>query len=171
MTLKVFSAAYLDDLVVQAAGAPRRRQHRNVHTDYFDPCQRLFNAIEPESYIQPHRHGAAQGAEMMVAVRGLMVLIIFDEDGNIEKVQRFGAGSHTANSNVAIGAEIPPGKWHTVVSLETGSVLLEVKAGPFDPNAAKSRAPWAPIEGSPRSVRYLESIRQAVLTPVNAHHN
>jgi hypothetical protein len=50
MSIKVFSVEYLDDLTHQAAGAPRRRQHRNIHTDYTDPCQRLFNAIEPDSY-------------------------------------------------------------------------------------------------------------------------
>lgn len=158
MTIKVFSATYLDDLVLQAVGAPRRRQHRNIHADYADPCQRVFNAIEPDSYLRPHRHGPAQGAETMIAVRGLLALVVFDDVGNIEQVQRFGAGPHVSNPDVAYGTETPPGRWHTVVSLESGSVLLEIKAGPFDPSAPKFPAPWAPEEGTPESIAYLREL-------------
>lgn len=148
MNIKVFSTGYLNDLVHQAMVAPRRRQHRNVHADYTDPCQRLFNAIEPDSYLRPHRHGAEQGSETMIAVRGLMVLVVFDGDGNIEGAHPFGSCSHAANADVAAGVETPPGVWHTVVALTQGSVLFEVKAGPFDPHAARFYAPWAPEEGT-----------------------
>ena len=165
MSIKVFSADYLDDLVQQAAASARRRQHLNIHSDYAEPCQRLFNAIEPESYLRPHRHGPAQGAEMMMAVRGLMVLVTFDDEGRIERVQRFGAGVHAANRDVAAGTETPPGKWHTVVSLESGSVLLEVKAGPFNPLAPKYPAPWAPEEGSPKGAIYLSSLMAMLVAP------
>jgi cupin fold WbuC family metalloprotein len=54
----VFGSEYLDELSGLAKVSPRLRQHRNIHTSYDDPCQRLFNAIEPESYIRPHRHAA-----------------------------------------------------------------------------------------------------------------
>lgn len=163
MSIKVFSAQYLDDLVQQADAVPRRRLHRNIHTDYADPCQRLFNAIGPDSYLRPHRHGPTQGAETMIAVRGLMALVVFNNDGAIEQVQLFGAGPHTANPNVAVGTETPPGKWHTVVSLESGSILLEIKAGPFNPGSPKFPAPWAPEEGSPDGKAYLENLSAAIV--------
>jgi cupin fold WbuC family metalloprotein len=54
MTIKVFSVEGLDLLVTQAKNSPRLRQHKNIHLDYADPCQRLFNSIEPDSYIRPH---------------------------------------------------------------------------------------------------------------------
>ncbi|NTU50093.1 MAG: cupin fold metalloprotein, WbuC family, partial [Desulfobulbaceae bacterium] len=53
--MKVFSADYLDHLTLEAETGIRLRQHRNIHTDYQEPCQRLFNAIETHSYIRPHR--------------------------------------------------------------------------------------------------------------------
>ncbi|CAN1494601.1 hypothetical protein MCEREM21_00328 [Burkholderiaceae bacterium] len=52
----------------------------HIYVDYADPCQRLFNAIEPDSYIRPNHHGI----EMLFAVRGLMSLIVFNNDGAIE---------------------------------------------------------------------------------------
>lgn len=158
MTIKVFSAEYLDELTRQALVTPRRRQHRNIHVDYSDPCQRLFNAIEPDSYLRPHRHGPLQGAETMIAVRGLMALVFFDERGDIEQVHVFGAWPHGAKLGVAAGVETPPGKWHTVISLASGSILLEVKAGPFDPDAPRFPAPWAPAEGTPEGQAFLHTL-------------
>lgn len=137
MTIKVFSEEYLDRLVINAKNSPRLRQHHNIHIDYADPCQRLFNAIEPDSYIRPHSHGI----ETLFAIRGLMALIVFNNDGTIEEVQRFGIVSTSSNLKIAVGTEISSDKWHTVVSLTSGSILLEVKAEPFYPNLPKSYAP------------------------------
>lgn len=162
MIAKVFSANYLDDLVLQAIASPRKRQHRNIHADYADPCQRLFNAIEPESYLRPHCHGSAQGFEMLIAVRGLLKLVLFDDAGQIANVVAFGAGRHQLEANVAAGVETTPGQWHTVIALESGSVLLEVKAGPFDPSAPKYPAPWAPEEGTVEGLAYHRELVESV---------
>lgn len=155
MSINVFDMNYLDELVQQAMQSPRLRQHRNVHTDYADPCQRLFNAMQPGTYLRPHLHGDAQGAETMIGVRGLMALVIFDDGGVIAQVQKFGAGSHANDPAVAAGVETPPGIWHTVLSLEPGSVLIEMKAGPFNPDAPKYPAPWAPDESTTEGKEYL----------------
>ena len=108
MKVTVFSNAYFEDLIGKAASSPRRRQHRNVHADYADPCQRLFNAIDPSSYLQPHRHSLEHGTETMVAVRGLFALLTFDDSGRIHEFQSFGAGQHGMREKVAAGVEIPP---------------------------------------------------------------
>ena len=158
MDLKVFSGKYLDELVLSAKSSSRLRQHSNIHTTYGDPCQRLFNAIEPGSYIRPHFHGA----ETLFAIRGLLALITFSDDGAIQQIQRIGVSGYPDSLHVVAGIELPPGKLHTVVSLELGSVLLEIKAGPFDPNKPKHFATWAPEEGSPESVCYLKSLIQAL---------
>lgn len=154
MAVKVFSLEYLNRLVTEAKNSSRLRQHCNIHLDYTDPCQRLFNAIEPDSYIRPHYHGI----ETLFAIRGLMALIVFNNDGAIEQVQRFGIGSSIRSLDIAAGTEIPSHKWHTVVSLESGSVLLEIKAGPFDPTMPKSLAPWAPGEGTSDGANYLKQL-------------
>jgi cupin fold WbuC family metalloprotein len=54
--IKIFSNSFLEDLRRQSSLSLRKRKNHNLHFDYEDPCQRLFNAIEMSSYIRPHRH-------------------------------------------------------------------------------------------------------------------
>ena len=154
--MKAFDAQYLNDLIGHAKNSPRLRQHRNIHQSYQDACQRLFNAIEPGSYIRPHRHASEPREELLVAIRGSMALITFDDQGSVTGILGFGSEKH--GSNLASGAEVASCTWHTVVALEPGSVLLEVKAGPFDPNQPKDLAPWAPEEGSAIAPSYLQRL-------------
>jgi cupin fold WbuC family metalloprotein len=154
--MKIFDAQYLDDLTSQAKVSPRLRQHRNVHQSYLDASQRLFNAIEPGSYIRPHRHASDPREELLIALRGLMALVTFDDQGAVTNVLRFGTEKH--GEKMAAGAEVSSSTWHTVIALEPGCVLLEVKAGPFDPNQPKDLAPWAPEEGSSSARAYLDRI-------------
>jgi cupin fold WbuC family metalloprotein len=154
--MKIFDAQYLDDLRGQAKVSPRLRQHRNVHQSYQDVSQRLFNAIEPGSYIRPHRHASDPREELLIAVRGVMAMVTFDDQGAVTNVLRFGTDRH--GDEMAVGAEVSSSTWHTVIALEPGCVLLEVKAGPFDPNQPKDLAPWAPEEGTSSAVSYLQQL-------------
>lgn len=155
-----FSTSFLDDLVIQASLSPRRRQHHNVHSGPEEPCQRLFNAIGMDSYIRPHRHLLDPRNELLVAVRGSFAVLGFDQQGNVEGAVRVavGSGSHGSGRS-AVGVELGPDDWHTVIALEPGSVLLEVKAGPFSESAAKELAFWSPEEGSAAAPAYLEGLR------------
>ena len=155
--MKIFSADQLNALVTQAEGSQRLRQHQNIHTGFDEPCQRLFNAIEPGSYIRPHRHLSVPREELLVAVRGLMALVTFDDAGTVQRIVRFGSEKYGAD--LAVGVELPSQTWHTILALVPGSVLLEVKAGPFDPNQPKDLAPWAPVEGDRAWVEYLGALR------------
>ena len=152
--MKVFSADFLNELTAQAQGSPRKRQHRNIHESYADPCQRLFNAIEPGSYIRPHRHAADPRDELLIAVRGLMALVEIDEQGEATAVRRFGVERN--GEGLAVAAEIPATTCHTVIAPGPGCVLLEVKVGPFDSNERKGLAPWAPDENSEQAMAYVE---------------
>ena len=154
--MKIFDSHYLNDLTVRAKDSPRLRQHRNIHQNYQDACQRLFNAIEFGSYIRPHRHSTSLRDELLIAVLGVMALVTFDDIGRITSVLRF--GTERLGGDIAIGAEIPASTWHTVIALEPSCMLLEVKAGPFDPNQPKDLAPWAPKEGSPSAGIYLQHL-------------
>ena len=154
--MKIFDIHYLHQLTTQAKSSPRLRQHRNVHQSYEDACQRLFNAIEPGSYIRPHRHASEPRDELLIAIRGSMALVTFDDYGAVKNMLRFGTEQY--GSDLAAGAEVACSTWHTVIALVPGSVLLEVKAGPFDPSQPKDLAPWAPAEGSSDAEPYLQQL-------------
>jgi cupin fold WbuC family metalloprotein len=158
--MKIFDTQYLDDLTGQAKISPRLRLHRNIHQSYQDASQRLFNAIEPGSYIRPHRHASDPRDELLVAVRGVMAMVTFDDQGAVTHVLRFGADRH--GKKMAIGAEVSSDTWHTVIALEPDCVLLEVKGGPFDPNQPKDLAPWAPEESSDAASTYLARLLERV---------
>ena len=122
--MQTFTTQMLDGLASKAKVNPRLRQHIHIHYSYQDPCQRLFNAIEPGSYIRPHKHATDPRDEMLVAVRGLMALVTFNDDGEVTEAVRFGSEKYGADC--AVGVELPLGTWHTVVALVPGCVLLEV---------------------------------------------
>lgn len=154
--MKIFSESYFRLLTDEARTSSRKRQHRNIHLSYSEPCQRLFNAIELGSYIRPHRHLADPRDELLIAVRGVMALVIFDEKGGVICIQRL--GTERCAANLAVGAEVPASTWHTVVALEPSCILLEVKAGPFDPTKPKDFAAWAPAEGTTAADDYLNKL-------------
>lgn len=84
--------------------------------------------------------------------------MIFDDQGAIESVTRFGTEGLCGNA----GVELAPSTWHTVLALTSDAIALELKAGPFRPTAAKEPAPWAPEEGTREAAAYLRELRNAV---------
>jgi cupin fold WbuC family metalloprotein len=143
---------FLENLIRQAKKSPRKRQHYNLHKSYDEYLQRFLNAVEPLSYIRPHRHITAGKTEIFIPFTGRFLVLIFNERGDVTDHQVI----EPFKSPYAV--EISPETYHTVFSLETGSVAFEIKDGPFDPAAAKDFAPWAPEEGTPEASEYLRAI-------------
>lgn len=147
--LKTISDKQLLRLMGEAAASPRLRKNLNVHRDLEDPIQRLFNAMEPGTYVRPHRHARPDGWELMLAVRGAFSIITFDEKGTVlERIDLSAAGGDMA-------VEIPPYTWHAVVVLAPETVMFEVKPGPYRPVEDKDFAAWAPEEGDPDAERVV----------------
>ena len=152
MPLRLIAPSDLDALSVAAGATPRRRLNLNLHADYADPCQRLFNAVEPDSYLRPHRHTDPPKPECFVVVRGRFHLLIFADDGTvIERVELSPAGP-------VVAVDVPAGAWHAIVALETGSIFFETKPGPYTPLTDKDFASFAPPEGSAEAGEYLKTI-------------
>ena len=158
--MKIFDSCCLSNLNIEAKNSPRRRQHLNIHLGYQDACQRLMNAIEPDSYIRPHRHLSGSRDELLVAIRGMMALVIFNDQGDLISVVRFGTEKY--GRDITVGVEINPNTWHSVVALEPGCILLEIKAGPYDPCQSKDLAAWSPEEGTVETKNYLIRLNQLI---------
>jgi len=149
--------ALLDDVCAEAAASPRRRKNRNFHATDDHPAHRLLNAMQPDSYIPPHRHLDSNKDETFVVLRGALGVVIFDDAGEVVRTEKVGAGG------TAIGVDILHGIWHTAVALEPDTVFLEAKAGPYVPFAAAEKAPWAPAENTPGAAPYLATLRARLL--------
>jgi cupin fold WbuC family metalloprotein len=125
-----------------------------------DPVHRLLNAVEPGTYIRPHRHLHPPKDETYVVVRGALGLVLFDAVGAVAAARRLSAGA-----GGTFGVDIPAGVLHTVVALEAGTVFFEVKAGPYVPPSGDDVPTWAPAEGEPGAAAYEGSLR-ALFAPV-----
>jgi len=118
--------AILDDLTAKAKKSERLRMNLDLRNSAEDQSQRMLNAIEPESVVPIHRH--QKSSETVVCLRGRVVEEYYDELERIctETIEL------TPNGPV-VALNIPAGQWHTLRSLESGSVILEVKDGKFEP--------------------------------------
>lgn len=152
--MRIIDQKLLDQLSSEAKGTPRRRKNFNFHTGDGFCCHRLLNAMEPGSYIMPHCHLDPLKDESIVMVRGSLGVIEFDGAGRILK-QRI-----IAADRGAVGVDIPHGCFHTFVSMESGSVFFESKAGPYLPLTDEEKGRWAPPEGSPEAPSYLASLER-----------
>lgn len=122
----IISQSILDNLTVQAKASPRLRMNLDLRNSPEDQSQRMLNAIEPGSPMPIHRH--RKSSETVVCLRGRLVEEFYDD---LERMCIDAIELSPNGPNVAIS--IPMGQWHTVRALESGTVLLECKDGPYEP--------------------------------------
>lgn len=138
----------LDNVSRAAADSPRKRRNHNFHAADGDACHRLLNAIEPGSYVPPHRHLDPAKDESMIVLRGVLGVVLFDESGQVA------AKAVLRPDGEYVAVNIPHGAYHTVLGLTPGTVFFEAKGGPYLPLAAGEKAPWAPQEGDDSAADY-----------------
>lgn len=117
--------ALLDDLTAQAKASPRLRMNYDLRNSVADGSQRMLNAIEPGSPLPIHRH--TKSSETVVCLRGHLREIFYDEKGEVADV------IDLQPDGDCVALNIPIGQWHTVKALESGSVILEMKEGKYEP--------------------------------------
>ena len=120
------SQALLDNLTEQAKASPRLRMNRDLRNSTDDQSQRMLNAIEPGSPLPIHRH--RHSSETVVCLRGRLVEEYYDD------LERMCTEAIELSPNGPVVAlNIPAGQWHTARALESGTVILEMKDGPYEP--------------------------------------
>ena len=113
----------LDELTVRAKASPRLRMNLDLRNSPADGSQRMLNAIEPGTVLPIHRHPTT--SETVVCLRGHFQEYFYDADGRLTETIDMRPGGNLLN--------IPVGQWHNLESFESGTVLLEVKDGPYEP--------------------------------------
>lgn len=153
MLSRLFDHALAAALSDASRALPRGRSHHCMHRDDADAVHRLFVAMQPDSYIQPHRHLDPFKAESLVVVRGMLGFIEFDDRGGVVSSARIGEHGD------GMGIDIPPGCWHGIVALEPDTLFFETKAGPYRALADEERAAWAPAEDDPAVQTALQRLK------------
>ena len=125
MTEKI-TQTVLDNLTEQAKASPRLRMNLDLRNSAEDQSQRMLNAIEPGSPLPIHRH--QKSSETVVCLRGRLVEEFYDELERIctERIE-------LSPNGPVVALNIPAGQWHTVHALESGTVILEMKDGKYEP--------------------------------------
>ena len=115
----IIDKSILDSLTASARSSPRLRLNFDLRNTPSDKSQRMLNAIEPGTVMPIHRHRSS--SETVVCIRGHFEEYFYDENGQITDVIDMVPGGVVLN--------VPLGQWHSLKSLESGTVLLEAKDG------------------------------------------
>ncbi len=150
----IFDKAEQERLFDAARTRERLRMNYNIHPELSDPVQRMFNAMQPLSYVQPHRHIGSDAWEAFVLVQGEGAALTFDEDGFVTHRAHFHADGDRM-------VEIPTSTYHTVLALVKDTLFFELKKGPYNPNKAKDFASWAPAENEEGAKEYALWLQKA----------
>ena len=155
--MKLINNQLLDEVTARAKVSPRLRMNYNFHKELDEPVNRLLNALEPDTYLRPHRHCNPDKNEIFILLRGKVVVFLFDDEGRITDTILMDP------LNGCYGGEIPPGIWHGLLVLESGSVIYEVKEGPFTPLTPENMASWSPpVEDTEKVKDYLEKLKKYI---------
>jgi len=138
--IKQINQDMMCELITQASNSPRLRQNLNIHPAPEDDVQRLAIAMEPGTYVRVHRHPHTW--ELLTALRGRFLVLTYDPEGRV--THRLWLGGETRL------LEIPANTWHSVLSLDEGGVIFEVKRGAYQPVTEEDYLPGSPAEGDER---------------------
>ena len=134
----------LDKLTAQAKESPRLRMNMDLRNSAADTSQRMLNAIEPGSVVPIHRH--QKTSETVVVLRGRVVEEYYDDAGvlaesfvlgdcHVADAPRNDVNRDAPRNDVPMvyALNIPAGQWHTLRALDSGTVILEMKDGAYEP--------------------------------------
>lgn len=123
----IIDKGLLDDVTAKAKANERLRMNHNFHDSLDAKAQRLLNALEPGTLLPIHRH--THTAETYLLLRGCIKVLFYNEQKEV--TEEFDLNPLDGK----YGVHIPKGQWHTLEVLESGSVIFEVKDGPYTPLA------------------------------------
>lgn len=155
--MKIIDTELLDRTTREAKESVRLRMNHNFHERLDDPVHRLLNAVEPDTYLPVHRHLNPAKDEAILVLRGRAAAFVFDDEGRIVECAVIDPAAGV------YGFDIRSGVWHGLLSLESGTVVYEVKAGPYAPVPQADIAPWTPDAGDGEAVaRFMERLRNEI---------
>ncbi|WP_321281293.1 WbuC family cupin fold metalloprotein [Marinifilum fragile] len=154
--MKNINAELLNRVSEEAIKNPRKRMNYNFHKNSEELLQRMLNALEPGTYLPPHKH--TEKVEIFLLLRGRVQVLLFDDAGEVFEIKELDPNSGE------YGVEIPIGVWHTILVEEPGSVIYEIKEGPYFPGVGVEFAPWAPKgDNELETLKYMKELHSKLL--------
>lgn len=141
-----------------ARSSERKRDMHLLHRGNESMLHRMLNSIQPGTYCRPHRHLDPPKAETFLILQGRAAVVFFSEHG---EVLTDGVALLDPEAG-ALGVDIRPGVWHTLVALAPDTVLFECKNGPYTRASDKDFAQWAPDEGADGADAYLHELENHI---------
>ena len=123
--MKLIDKSLLDTVTSGAKESNRLRMNYNFHDSLDAPCQRLLNALEPETIVPIHRH--QHTSETYILLRGKLRMMFYNDDKEIIEE------TILSSESINYGIHIPAGAWHAMEVLASGTVIFETKDGPYMP--------------------------------------
>jgi cupin fold WbuC family metalloprotein len=109
---------------------PKHRVRINAHPGNDDSLHEMIIAIEPGSYVRPHKHPGK--SEAFHIIEGQVDVVVFKDDGNIDRIVSLGA----KGSNHPFYYRMSTARFHTLIIRSNLLVVHEITNGPFDPTGA-----------------------------------
>jgi cupin fold WbuC family metalloprotein len=147
-----FEQQKIKEIIEYSKHSPRKRIIYPLHKSDGDMLHRMFNVVQPGSYIRPHQHKKANKSESIIVVQGGICFITFNKTGEITMFKNLCAQSE------CFGVDIEPIVIHSFFALKENTVIFEVKNGPYIKEMDKEFAEWAPEEFSNEADEYLKHL-------------
>jgi len=150
------------DLLALSRESPRKRMIQCVHKGDDAGVHKMFNALQPATYITPHRHSNPVKTETVLLVSGSMLYVEFTEDGKLKDHILIQPGTEN------FGIDVAPHVFHTFIALKPDTLLFEIKDGPYAAISDKDIPDWAPAEGTEEANAFLLSLLKELAERTNA---
>lgn len=154
--------AMVGDLLTASRQSPRKRMLQRLHKQDDETVHRMFNGLQPGTYITPHRHLHPKKSETILIVSGALLFVEFDEGGTMLRHTLLQPGTEI------FGVDVAPHIYHTFIALKPDTLIFEVKTGPYDHDTDKDIPDWAPREDTPEAEAYLLELIKGLAEKANA---
>ena len=131
----------IEEVKYEALQSPRHMARLLMHLSHEDMVQEMLIAMGKNCLVTPN--SSIGKSESLQVVEGRLLLVIFDQNGNVVKEEEMGP----IGSNFSSIYRLNSTPWHTMVPLTEMVVVHETLQGPFG-NSSDVMPNWVPSESS-----------------------
>ena len=153
-SLTCINSGDIDSLKHRAKRNGKKKIRICCHQSVASPLHEMLIVHAKGSYVRPHRH--IRKYESIHLIEGLLEVVLFDHDGQINRVIQMGERSTGLVFYYKLSAPV----YHTVIPVSDVVVFHETTDGPFRLEETVY-ADWAPAYDVPEAgQRYISEVKR-----------